>query len=155
MNRTLLLIVFVLLTGKCVLKSQCIDTTLIQYGAYCDPRWEPVCGCDGFTYKNDCYARNAGLTNWYYGICDPVDFDFNPNPPYDYIYVDAMLQVQGTMYVQVYDRFGNVFYFNVFSNVTRYQFQIDMKSYPTGVYYLYIACDTGYRVKKVLVTGVY
>lgn len=155
MLRTLAFICFVCLLGKTELRGQCIDSSMVQYGAYCDPYWDPVCGCDGYTYQNDCYARNAGLTNWYYGICDAIDFNFTPNPPYDFIYVDAMMQLQGTMYVQVYDRFGQIYYFNIFSNVLRLQFQIDMKSFPTGIYYLYIYCDGGFRVKKVLVTGIY
>lgn len=151
MNRLLLGILFVLCFGfYSEVKSQCVDSTRIQYGAYCDPRWEPVCGCNGYTYRNDCFARNAGLTTWNYTICDPLDFDFNPNPPVDYITVDAWMQVPGTMYVQVVDRFGKIYYNSAFQGTDHYIFQIDFSGYPEGIYYLHCYSDSGSRVKKVL-----
>ena len=30
----------------------------------------PVCGSNGVTYGNDCYAENAGVTEWALGECD-------------------------------------------------------------------------------------
>lgn len=155
MFKTLVTVLLVCLgAGNIHLSAQCIDSTHIQYGAYCDPGWDPVCGCDGVTYQNDCFARNAGLNSWYYGICDPIDFNFNPNPPYDHIDVDVIKREVGTIYVEFVDRFGKVFYTNAFTNVTRIQFQIETKGFPVGVYYLNIFCEDGNRVKKVVVPGV-
>jgi hypothetical protein len=154
MIRTLIAVLFVcLVTGNTRLSAQCFDSTQVQIGAYCDPRWEPVCGCDGFTYTTECFARNAGIITYYQGICDPVDFSFYPNPPYDHLEIDAMLRVPGTMYVEMTDCFGNIFYQNVFPNVQRFQFQIQTKGFPVGVYFLNIYCNDGFRVKKVVVPG--
>lgn len=30
---------------------------------------EPVCGCNGITYNNECYAEKSGVSNWFEGEC--------------------------------------------------------------------------------------
>ena len=144
---------FFFLCGKLQLSAQCVDSTHIQNGAYCDPTWIPVCGCNGYTYRNDCFARNAGIVNnnWVSGICDAVDFDFNPNPAYDEVYIDAMLKNVGDMNVQLVDRFGQIYYSTSFTNVTEMVFQISVNGLPEGMYFIKIFCNDGLRVKKLVV----
>jgi hypothetical protein len=48
----------------------CIDSLLIDSTSACFDLYDPVCGCDGVTYSNSCYATIfGGVSSYASGEC--------------------------------------------------------------------------------------
>ena len=75
MNKFAPLALLALLAGISHVQAQtCVDSTLIDPDAMCNGLFDPVCGCNGQTYSNECDALNyGGVTTWTPGPCPQVE----------------------------------------------------------------------------------
>tara|TARA_B100000941_G_C28134507_1_gene364605 strand:- start:207 stop:440 length:234 start_codon:yes stop_codon:yes gene_type:complete len=48
----------------------CVRKDLIDLDIVCTNEYEPVCGCDKMTYKNECEAIKRGVIDFEMGECE-------------------------------------------------------------------------------------
>jgi hypothetical protein len=53
------------------IEDSCIDESIIEEFSVCIEIYQPVCGCNGITYPNSCYASTFnGVTSYINGACN-------------------------------------------------------------------------------------
>ena len=51
-------------------EGNCVDESLVDSTSFCIEIYDPVCGCNGITYPNSCYASTLnGVKSFTKGTC--------------------------------------------------------------------------------------
>lgn len=58
-----------LVFAACGKTQSCIDTSKQDLSIYCQPIYDPQCGCDDVTYQNPCEAERYGVRAYIGGPC--------------------------------------------------------------------------------------
>lgn len=114
----------------------CFDSTQVQFVPACPLDFEPVCACNGETYRNECFARADGFMMYENRVCEGLDFEFYPNPVVFNLALDIITAQEGDVEIQIYDSFGKIYFREVYSNITRNRISLDVNNFELGIYYV-------------------
>jgi hypothetical protein len=142
------LFIFILMSNILSSSAQCIDTLNFAYEPVCFLEFRPLCGCDGNTYKNECYAEAATLLQWVDGPCEQVAFEFRPNPATDNLNTTIVTKFEANVDVYIFDKNGTIKYTQRLNAVTWYYLTIPMNNFDPGVYIMMVESNGVTKVSK-------
>ena len=161
-------LLFVLLFAALSIKAQnpgtyqptCIDTTLTNFNS--NPcygnSYEPVCGCDNVTYRNECMAKAAGIVNnsFTQGSCEFMDFDFYPNPvaTAGQLKVKVLCKGISDINVWIFDMYFRQLYYQVSRQYADVELYPDVRGFGNGMFFIVVEAGGVIKVKRLLVNQI-
>lgn len=156
--RNILLLFFICLANV-LIAQDCLEPTRVTPLYQCNyPRFEPVCGCDGVTYRNPCDAYWVhGVNYWSSGVCSGVAVDIYPNPVLANNFLNITIQfpelTHGNVTMYIVDMYSKVRLQRIFSNRNRIDYSLETYTLPAGVYFLLVTTDAGYYKYTKFIKG--
>lgn len=131
--------------------AQCLDTlNFPNLQPPCNPDFIPVCGCDGVTYKNRCFADFATVQQYVEGPCEQVAMNIFPNPSTYWLNVNIVTKFEADVNFYIFDRNGNIFYYSFLRNVTSEMLDIPVYGFEQGLYIVMAESNGVTQLSKII-----
>lgn len=136
----------------------CIDTNMVSFNPCFGTVYQPVCGCDNVTYRNECLAIAAGIVNFGYvdGPCEFMDFDFSPNPvnTAGEMKLKIICKDVTDINVWIFDAFFRQRYYQVSRQFQDIELYPDVRGFGNGLFFIVVEAGGVVKVKRLLVNQV-
>jgi hypothetical protein len=148
--KSLLIVAFSLIGAQWSV-GQCLDTlNFPNLQPPCFVDFIPVCGCDGVTYRNSCYAEYATVLQYQEGPCENIVIDFFPNPVTYWLNTTIITKIESNVNLYIYDRNGEVYYYQYLTLVTNQTLNIPVNGFEQGLYIMMAESDGEVQLSKFI-----
>jgi len=142
----------------------CINPAIIDTAYGCIDVYEPVCGCDGITYDNSCYAiYYGGIVFYTDGACGGVSVQeetiigtikVNPNPAKNITTLNYSIKADGVVTIQVMDLTGKIMLTPIahYSIPGTYNVELNTNDLASGLYIISISTNGEQAIEKLVIT---
>ena len=131
--------------------AQCLDTlNFPNYQPPCNPDLVPVCGCDGVTYTNNCFADFATVTQYIDGPCEQVVMRVSPNPATYWLDVTIVTKYEADVSLYIFDRTGNIYYYQYLRAVNSQILNIPLNGFDQGLYIVMVESNGVSQLSKII-----
>ncbi|MDB5282460.1 MAG: hypothetical protein JWO06_1535 [Bacteroidota bacterium] len=128
-------------------QNTCIDSAQICDSCLCPQVVDPVCGCNGVTYTNYCYAHSAGVTSWASGACtvtaiekissEEMALQVFPVPATNVLNIQYQLIHSGEAEIRVSNMLGKTFTIQrEYESAGTQKAEIALDNFAKGVYFI-------------------